>query len=782
MTTKPLSYGERKMKSYAADNPSPTTKLSPADEADRIRWNWEEIKKARINALKNRNAPGVKMLDQELADGRGKDFPADASFGEDPDFVPDEDSDFVPDKRVPRAAPRKPASQGVVRASEPSMALIEQEAAERGWENANKEFTAKGGVLKPGQTQAQAVTEATGLRNPADTREGAQAQHAADTGELIYGDSVAYNIAKPAAAIAGFTGRIPILKAGPSGATQAEMLVRFAAIGYNINAALDKGMDPDQAANLFVRELLKGAAVDAGFNFGAPLVGTIISKIPGLNRIADKISAELAKRLGGQAPRNLRDQKLDDLAALTENPARQQAVRELGARTKEVVPTPGQVTGEAGTVESAVRKATPSPFQRQEKELAEGAERMRTDLVSPGSQPQQNKLGEQIDRVVDETVKKTKQRLRPVFEEADRLNIIADFNKVGEIAEKALQKDAGVVGKGKLTEAERNHLQQIIADMRYQPYTGAEAALDFVSIQKSMMRKLNPDGKPSPYFSTIVGDLTRAANDAFEEGARRMGKHEIVNKLRAAREDYRIMNERAYAGAMKQVGIKGDHAPEDVGAYLWQNGKVTRIEELDELLGLAKREGVASPAALDKLRRNVTRGFLAEAVRDVESAANFTKSLSDPKRKATWEALTSGPTGRALRDGMAVLEQAAQIASHNSITLAGGQIIPLARAAGGGMGISYVTGTVRPGMMLTGLSLTGLTKAMATAYTQGNKGLINSIASILRANSVGTAAAAKAMQAALPQLEKWAAANGEEDMFVGDEQSDQQSGQQSGPK
>ena len=40
----------------------------------------EQIKLARISALKNRNAKGVGVLDEELRSGRGTDFPHDAEF------------------------------------------------------------------------------------------------------------------------------------------------------------------------------------------------------------------------------------------------------------------------------------------------------------------------------------------------------------------------------------------------------------------------------------------------------------------------------------------------------------------------------------------------------------------------------------------------------------------------------------------------------------------------------------------------------------------------------
>jgi hypothetical protein len=91
----------------------------------------------------------------------------------------------------------------------------------------------------------------------------------------------------------------------------------------------------------------------------------------------------------------------------------------------------------------------------------------------------------------------------------------------------------------------------------------------------------------------------------------------------------------------------------------------------------------------------------------------------------------------------------------------------LQRAAKLGLGVSFVTGAIHPGMAVIGLSLAGLTRLMATAYTQGNKGVLNATMRALRANSVGTAASAQALQESLPEIEKFAAANNITDIFVG---------------
>jgi hypothetical protein len=777
MTQQQLSYGERKMKGHVADVPNaPLAEETPEERAARTARNWDEIKKARINALKARDPKAVAILDAEVAGGRGTDFPHDASFED------DADADLGPLKQIPAA--RKPAPRGAqadVRKSEPSMHLIEQEAAERGFEQASQDFVAKtGGVLKDGKTHRQAVSEFSGLRDPKETQLTAEAKHAADTGELTYGNSVEFNAVKPLAAIAGFAAK------GPAGATAAEALVNATAIGYNINKALDNGLDPDRAVQIFIKEMTKSVALDALFNFGTPLIGQLVAKIPGLNRIADKLHAALQKRIPGPAPRpSMRDESVEALKAKAGTPARAKAVEELSTRVEgDFVPTPGQVTGKPGFAERRVFEAFPGEFQAQEETLGVATEQMRKQLVDAGSQPTQQKLGEQIARITDETVKATKARLRPVFQEADRLRVQVDFDPVADVARNALAKDAAVKGGGKLTATERQHLQKLSDDVATNPWSSAENALDFQSVQKAVMRKINPDGKPSPYFSTVVDDMIRVANDRFDYAARSVpGGGPIVDALKKARDDYRVMMGAAYDGASKQVLRKGEHAPEEIGSYLWANGKVSRIDELDELLGLARREGVASGAAIDKMRRNVTRGFLQEAVKDVKSAAEWSQALADPKRRATWEALTRGPEGKALKETMEVLEQAAQMATLPKAQRQSTFMqVPLARAAGGGLGISWVTMGANPWLAGAGLSIAGAMRLMATAYTHSDKGTLNLLAKVLRSNSTATAASAKALQALLPELLKAAEKYEVKDLFLPAEQAEEQSDEQLGPR
>lgn len=672
------------------------------------------------------------------------------------------------------------ASQADVRKAEPPEVPVTPMDAQRdreaAFERAMQEWIqATGGKLKPGQTQRQAVVEWSSLQDPQTTRENAEIEHLRETGELDgAGESVGYNLAKPAASIAGFIG------AGPAGATAAEAAVRYVSLTYNLDRAVKAGaITEDRAAEILFNEMKKGTATDAAFNFGLPLLGKIIAKVPGAKWVGEKVGALLQKAgLPASAPKPTeRELKLKARAALTEDPARQEAVRELGARTKDVVPTPGQVRGNASRTETIVRKAFPTAFERQERQLAEAAEGMRQDLMYPGGQPSAKALGERITKTADDVVAAVKKRLRPTFEAADNIGVKVDLGSVADRARKALEANAKIPG-GKLAEKEVAQLQALVDAIPpsnvlvngtrvSNPTMGAEETLDFISRQKELLRSTTADYKPSKFYETIVNDLVKEAETAYAKAAAGAGKADVVKNLMAARNDYKEMMGTVYDDAVKTALKKN---PEDVGRLFWQGGNVSEIEQLHKLLQIAQREKTASKGFTDKLSRDVTRGFMQEAIRDLDAAATWSTTLSkDPLKKRTWDTLTSGPNGKQLRDAMKVLEHAAQIATKSSGT--GGQILPLGRAAAGGLGVSYVTGVINPGMAVAGLSIVATLKALSTAYTQGNKGAINLISSVLRASGVGTPAAAKALQSTLlPELEKFAAEHSIEDIFVPAEQ------------
>ena len=684
-------------------------------------------------------------------------------------MIPADDLGFQPDAAAPQA------SQADVRKAEPRPSPIQsQREKEARFADAAKRYVqATGGVIAPGKNFRQMVEEWSSIQDPVKTVDQAEIEEVRAGGDVQYGDSVPYVASKTAASIGGFAA------GGPAGATGAEALVRFTALAHNLKKAVDAGaITQDRAAELMAKEMAKGTGEDALFNFGLPLLGQAIAKVPGVQWLGDKVAALLKVKGPTQELVEQRGRKISQLADSAETPAAKTAVEEIGRRTQDVVPTPGQVTGSASMPEIAARISGPQKFKEQGEQISQAVAGMREDLVNPTVQPSAKGLGERIVESAEAVQKAVKTRLRPTFQEADNLGVRVDLDPVLARAKAALAADASVPG-GKLAPKERADLEALIAQLDGTSQHGlasnsqvsAEAALDFMSRQKEKLRAVTADWKPSKFYETIMNGLAKDANAAYTAAAQRAGRPDIVQKLTAAQNDYREMMETVYDDAVKQALRKN---PEDVGRLFWTSGNVSEIEQLQKMLGIAMREGTMGRGEVAKLSRDMTRGFLQEAVRDLQGAAKWSDTLkADPLKRRTWETLTAAPGGSQLRGAMEVLEQAAKIAQRSSPELIG-QIgmgaIPIRRAAGLGLGVSYVTGAVHPGMLVAGLSLDALTRLMATAYTQGNKGVLNTIMRALRANSAGTAAGAKALQEALPEIEKFAAENDITDIFVGQQE------------
>jgi hypothetical protein len=665
--------------------------------------------------------------------------------------------------------------------------------------------------------------------------------------------------------------------------------VRYLSLVENLQRAVEAGaIDEARAAQIMRDSLTKGAATDAAFNFGLPIVGQgigwLAKKVPAAKWLRQVADAVIPK---GATIDAAKQAKVDKLAGKAATPERAQAVRELAKRTDaDFVPTPAQIKGESGAVEATVNKAFPAPFERQEKALDAASEKMRRELLYPDGQPTRQTIGERIVDIAENAAKAVKTRLRPTFNAADNLGVRVDFGEVEKMARDALAKaervptntpqqvkevealrklvdwfetravrdgaaplqeqkaelarllasrdlarqewgkfksfearqqylgdnfypvpgqprvpgkysahperaaegaaaaaEAEAIARKRLADADAllpriGELQASIGALEGRPLLKAEDALDFMSAQKAGLRA-SPEWTPSTHFETFVNSLISKADEAYNVAAAKSGNANVVRDLNQARTEYRHMMETVFDDAMKQALKKGSSGgPEDIGQHLWQNGKVSRIEQLDEMLKLGVKEKSLTADAAEAMRRDVTRGFLQEAVKNVDGAANFSKKLAENARLAeTWDVLTRSPAGRQLKDGMKVLEEAAQMAklrdsSKNYIPLLG---VASGRAAQGGLGVSYVTGTINAGMAIAGLSIAGMMKAMATAYTHGDRGAINLMTRVLKSYSAGTGASAQALKTLLPDLEGIAQKYGAEDIFVPVEQDSAQS-------
>jgi hypothetical protein len=463
-----------------------------------------------------------------------------------------------------------------------------------------------------------------------------------------------------------------------------------------------------------------------------------------------------------------REMKVANLQAKAETPAAKQAVGDLAARTDDFLPTPGQVTGSAGVAEGTARLGSLTHFNKQQEALQNAAEGSRQQALGvtldPAAPSMREGIGLNIDELATTTQAAMKKRLRPVFNAADDLGVQVDFSGVLARVKAALAKYDAVPGGGATPQAraERAALGKIVEDLEAlaRPRVGAEAALDYIGQQKAYLRETTATWTPSSFYSTVVTKLNKAADDAFTAAAKGAGKPEVKTALTSAQNQYREMMETVYEDAVKAALKKN---PEDVGRLFWQRGNVSELKQLQKLLSLAQREGTKTAGEAKELTRVVTQGFLQEAVPNVGAAAKWSKMLAEkPALRDTWNALTSAPGGKELRGAMEVLEEAAKIAQRGNPELLGSQVasVPVRRAVGLGVGVSLVTGTISPVMFGAGLTIAAVVKMMGTAYAQGNKGILNMIMRSLRASSAGTAAGAKAAQAAWPELQRFAAENG----------------------
>ena len=694
----------------------------------------------------------------------------------------------------------KTAAQADVRKAEPRLTPMEkQRDAEARWKKNFQDWRlATGGVLKPGQNVKQAVAEWSSQRDPQETRSAAEIEHLRETGELEgVEDTLGYQIGKPAASVAGF------MTYGPAGATLAELVVRVTAVGTRLHTAVKAGaIDEDQAADILRDHILKGLGADLAMNFAIPVLSKVIPRIPGASWIGDKVGKLIEKAAGtkagqavtgavksfaddamigapgtGKAAPELSERaaKLAQRAGLVDDDAQKKAVEEIGRRTKDVVPTPGQVTGEAGFGEQSARIGHPEVFKRQGQAVSQAASDFLHDTTNPAGQMEAKTLGEKITQLAKGTQRAVKDRLRPAFDAADEIGVKVNAVEIHKIAAKALADDARVSG-GKLSATERLDLEKVVDDIENglmsigpkgpTPYMTPEGLLDFISRRKELRRGITAAEKPSKEFGTVIGDLVTAADKAYTQAAQTAGKADVVRDLLQARTQYRGMMDTVYKGTIKKA-LQKEGVPEDIGKLIYQSGNVSEIEQFHRLLGMAASENVLGAAGARELKQNITRGFLQESVKDLRTAAEWSEIIkSDPLKRRTWATLTAGPEGKAIADSMRVVEEAAKMALRDHKELVGMDFVPISRAAKLGLGVSLVTGAFHAPMAIAGLGIAGLTRAMATAYTQGNKGMANLVMQVLRANSAGTIAGAEIMKTALPKIEKWAEENNILDLFV----------------
>jgi len=359
-------------------------------------------------------------------------------------------------------------------------------------------------------------------------------------------------------------------------------------------------------------------------------------------------------------------------------------------------------------------------------------------------------VGAQLVKAAEDAKLAVQNRLRPTFNEAKQLGVEVDAVQIGNEITHILETKGVLLSPG-----ERAYLEAQAKRFADAPFMSPEAALDLTSALKHRARQMTVEGAPTPYFGKAVNQVIDAVEESYKSAARAAGKAQMIPKLEAARTEYKNMMATVYDDAISTAMKRN---PEDVGRLLWGSGNVAEIRQAHKVIDLAVRESRMTAKEAGKLRGNIAKGFLENAVQDVRAASQWSDMLQgDVGKRETWEALTSGPGGAELRSSMKLLEQVAQIAGHDAFSVAGGHIVPLPHAMG--RAAAAVTGTNQVGFTLYAIGLRPLAGMAATAYTQGNKGVLNALAAVLRGRAAGTAAGVQGTRAAADVLRKFAEEN-----------------------
>jgi hypothetical protein len=511
-------------------------------------------------------------------------------------------------------------------------------------------------------------------------------------------------------------------------------------------------------------------------------------KIAGRVDIADKQRVAAAEELFDVKSRVPGKEAGEEATAAA---ARQVAVGELADRGRGFVPTPGQITGKAPLKEKLARSLRADDFKAQGEAMEQGARGMREELVAPRGNPSREQLGMTIQKQAESVEQAVKNRTRPVFEAAKRVGVEVDSTPILARIDEILKKDVDSAGR-LLKPGERSELEKIARSLRpdvpeseageivailgpdgaaarpaleaagdvappvAKPFT-AEGVFDFISGNKRAAREMTADGVPSKFYSDALGDINEIADKQYTEAINQVGGKQFKAALDGARNEYRLMMNAVYDSAVTDA-LKRN--PEDVGRLFWQNGNVTEIKQLQNLLEMGVKEKTLTKDQVKSINESVVRGFLSDGVQSIESAAKWSDMLkADTKKRETWQILIAQEGMGQLDQGMRVLEQAAKVASTKNAALSysgSGMISNLpARIA-----IGVTMGFVGPKALVLFAGAEVWARMMATALARGDKGAFMTMQAVLRASSVGDPKKMTALRPAVTKLTQWAVENG----------------------
>lgn len=479
--------------------------------------------------------------------------------------------------------------------------------------------------------------------------------------------------------------------------------------------------------------------------------------------------------------------------------ARVKAVAELSKRSRGWIPTPGQITGKAGVLEKTARSLRADDFTPASDALETSAKSMRMEQVAPRGNPSREQLGLLVQKQAESVENAVKNKHRKTFQAAKEAGVEVKMDQVAKRIEQELAADAGS-GGSVFNGTERSRLQNVLDRLRPDaadadgniveilgPNGGAarqaleeageevalpwktfsaEDAVNFMSGNKRLARNITAEGKPSEGYVTLLGDLNKMTDQSFDIALSTSGKKGLANALDVARGEYRNMMGAIYDSAVTDA-LKRN--PEDVGRLFWQNGNVTEIKQLQNLLEMGLKEKTLTKDQVKGINEAVVRGFLSDGVPNVQAAAKWSDALkSDVKKRETWQTLIAQPGMGELDQGMRVLEEAAKIAltKNADLSYSGSGMIS---NVGARVIIGVALGFMGPKAVALFVTAEVWARMMATALARGDKGAFMTMQAVLRASTRAEGKAGSALRPAVTKLIQWAQDNGFGDEITTDE-------------
>lgn len=426
------------------------------------------------------------------------------------------------------------------------------------------------------------------------------------------------------------------------------------------------------------------------------------------------------------------------------------------------VPTRAQVTGENHLLDDAAEQIAPGARRKQREQITRNVEDRIAIARTGGAEPfgpllhdfENKAAGDAIADIQTGVRAAIRQRTAPTFEEARTAGFRINLAGAKAFIRNALRENDGALNQV-LKETERQRLQGMLNQLEADPFMGAAAAQRFISALKAGQRAI-VDGTPaSDLYQQTLSDVIGQTEQLFDNAAEAMSPG-LRKRLQDARKLYREMSEITLDEEVEKLLRKN---PEAVLEALTQRGKTTPLDAINKLINFGRVFGVESAEQnAELIRRAAFESYVRrEVLSGVDSAAQFNhKWLTDAKFRRTFEKLAEigGPSMRMQVNDLKVLSKMAEIAQRNGAKDRSWLPITIPGATGLAVGVGSGVGAGT----FVGLSLYGVARALATARTSGNRGILNALRRVMDATmrpEMYGAGRAAALAEAVRQLDSW---------------------------